>query len=527
MRKTAFTLICCLFFCSICSAVTRIAVFPVGFSDLDFTGDRTSLSSLCSNAERYFNNSFHGQETFQIILQEKRTVEKPYSYYGANSGSIKDCQFFEAVQEVCSKADKDTDFHDISYLCFITAGKSEADGFGENWFWPQQTGFPAGVSLTLDGKRFTSYGICTELGADGCISGHATLCHEICHLLGLPDLYDTDGERSGGKGRALDGHLSIMDQGDKIDGGKNPPLLGAIELDHLGRGIPLTANPGMVTLEPVENGGRFYRINISDKEYFLAENREGKGLEIYYINKSDKEAGYSDYFKCILTAARRWECNEINCNPEFQCASVASSGALPYGHTDWFDFGSSTAFREIRRNDSGDISFRIVNPVSVTYVKTLQEKATVFWASDFLAEELESFVLKLGGREIPGEYGYFNVDGLTAGQAYEGQIVVRHRDGSEFQCKCSFRTKPFYSGTIPFIYFSDDVKRTVTGAFAKGQTLDLSLFNSPGSNVSWYFDGKPVDNPAQFPLSRSGVLTAVIYLEDGSRTIIKKGITVE
>lgn len=527
MRKTVFTLICCLFFCSVCSAVTRIAVFPVGFSDLDFTNDRTSLSSLCSNAESYFNNSFHGQETFQIILLQKRTTGKPYSYYGANSGAAKDCNFFEAVQEVCSKADKDTDFHDISHLCFITAGKSEADGFGENWFWPQQTNFPSGVSVTLDGKRFTSYGICTELGADGNISGHATLCHEICHLLGLPDLYDTDGERSGGKGRALDGYLSIMDRGDKTDGGKNPPLLGAIELDHLGYGIPLTANPGIVTLEPVENNGRFYKINITDKEFFLAENRKGKGLEIYFVNKSDREAGYSDYFKCTLTAARRWECNEINCNPEFQCASVINTYALPYGRSDWFDFGNSTAFREIRRNDSGDISFSIVNPVSVTCVNALQGNATVFWESDFRPEELESFVLELDGRKIQGEYGCFIVDGLASGQYYEGRIVVRHWDGSEFQCKCSFRTKFMYSGTIPFIYFPDEVKRTDTGSFVKSQTLNLSIFNNPGGNVSWYFDGKPIENPAQFPLSGSGVLTAVIYLEDGSHTVIKKAITVE
>lgn len=527
MRKTAFISICCLFFCSICNAVTRIAVIPVSFNDIDFTTETTSLASLCSNAEKYFNDSFHGQENFELILLGTRKVEKTYSYYGANSESTKDKLFFEAVQEACVKADRDTDFSRIAHIFFITAGKSEADGFGENWFWPQQAFFPSGISLVLDGRKFTSYGICSELGSDGNISGHGTMCHEICHLLGMPDLYDTDGERSGGKGRALNGDLSIMDQGDKTEGGKNPPLLGAVELDFLGRGVRLDATLGPVTLKPVEDNGHFYMIEIADKEYFLAENRRHRGLEIYYINKSDKDAGYSDYFKTTLTATRRWACNEINCNPDYQCATVVNDEALPSGTRDWFDFGISLAFSDIRREESGNISFNIVNPVSVTRIDTSQEDATIYWASDFPAEKLESFTLEMNGRTISGEYGSFTIGGLKAGTSYSGLISVRRRDGSEFQCKCAFCTKPLYSGTLPFIYIPAGVRRTSSGAIEKQQTVNLSIFNNPGGEVSWYFNGKSIDRPAQFTITQSGTISAVIRIEDGSHTIIRKAITVE
>ncbi len=121
--------------------------------------------------------------------------------------------------------------------------------------------------------------------------------HELGHAFGLPDLYDTDGDGSGGDSEGL-GHWSLMATGSwrrsyspahigawgKVDLGWVTPLL-ITDKDSLGIVIP--------NVEENEFIIKVHTSRMNAQEYFLIENRQpigfdehlhGSGLLIYHIN---------------------------------------------------------------------------------------------------------------------------------------------------------------------------------------------------------------------------------------------------
>jgi M6 family metalloprotease-like protein len=125
------------------------------------------------------------------------------------------------------------------------------------------------------------------------------ISHELGHAFGLPDLYDTN--RSDGR-HAGAGNWDLMSSGSFGCDNRSPERpchMGAWTKSILGWADITTVLPesdlSVLTLDPVETGGRIYRVDAIDGsgEYFLLENRQrlgydqnllGEGLLVWHID---------------------------------------------------------------------------------------------------------------------------------------------------------------------------------------------------------------------------------------------------
>ena len=120
-------------------------------------------------------------------------------------------------------------------------------------------------------------------------------CHELGHVFGLPDLYDTDYDSKGM------GVWTVMSYGSwNGNAGDSPAHFDAWSRTFLGftNQINVTSNLSSVSFPAVEDTGIVYRLwasGQSGSQYFLAENRQqtgfdsalpSSGLCIYHIDES-------------------------------------------------------------------------------------------------------------------------------------------------------------------------------------------------------------------------------------------------
>jgi M6 family metalloprotease-like protein len=152
----------------------------------------------------YFYDQSYGKFdlTFDVV-GPVRMVEK-YGYYGTNymSGAI-DMNVREMVVDACQMVDDQVDFSDydwngdgeVDQVFIIYAGYGEHAGAPDNTIWPHESQLSSyNIDLNLDGVKINTYACSCELaGTTGTIyAGIGTACHEFCHCLGFPDVYDTD-----------------------------------------------------------------------------------------------------------------------------------------------------------------------------------------------------------------------------------------------------------------------------------------------------------------------------------------------
>lgn len=123
-------------------------------------------------------------------------------------------------------------------------------------------------------------------------------CHEFGHLLGLPDLYDTDDSDDQHNGI---GEWGLMGTGGWVGNEEYPAGMTAFSKEMLGWGKveDITGKGGTYELTAANGEGQIYKIKTqNNNEYFLLENRQqqgtdeyikGKGLAIWHINTDQTE----------------------------------------------------------------------------------------------------------------------------------------------------------------------------------------------------------------------------------------------
>lgn len=536
----------------------------------------------------YFNDQFQGSYEFHFTVGPIVTLSKDHSYYGKNNESKagQDTNPQELVREACILSDPYVDFSNfdddgddvVDNVFVIVAGKSEAEGGDADYMWPHQWYVP---SLILDGKRIWTYALSTELtvrsrNSSGQLvwglSTIGTLCHEYSHTLGLEDYYDTDAEGSGGEADGMWVSTALMDGGNFNNMGRTPPYYNAVDREMLGIGKPEPMTTGTYTLEPVSIGGRYLILeNPKDKdEFFLFECRAqkgwdtyigGYGLAIYHIDMSGNRAGWSDAAKKEVTALYRWENNEVNCNPSFECADMmeTSSGALdvrqaffPYRNINSFNSKSSPAFRFNDGTESpyaiagiscnGDnVSFTVYNSSDIVpnavdiKGEIYQDAAILTWQSDvegFGGPATVSWGETSGSRRTvsvnPYEAGKYSLtlEGLSPTTAYTAEISFVKNEVAGEVSEINFLSKARQDGKKPFIYLDYLSGNRSGGKFLQGTGLPLRVYNAIGEKVSWTYDGASVstDGSGYFHPSKSGVLKATVHHSDGTSDILSKEI---
>lgn len=336
------------------------------------------------------------------------TLSKPMAYYGQNRGSTVDVNFTEFCTEALEEAmtlysgfeeDFDNDGNDtVDLAFFIYAGLPESDtGVSEDAIWPKER-----VSaMTIGDVVISVMGCCSEqsvsdvvVNPDGTYTvvdvmdaGIGTMCHELSHSLGLPDMYDTNYV---GLGMS---YWSLMDSGNYCNNGFRPCGYTGYEREFLGwRNTVILSEPTTVTLHPLEDGGTAYKIinDANEDEYYVLENRYtvgwdlslarlGHGMLVVHVDYDEEAWGdnsvntESSHQRMSFIPANNSYIGSYNATTSAQL--VSALGGQPYPGTSENDAltdettPAATVFEgnymskpitQIREQDNGDITFKFM-----------------------------------------------------------------------------------------------------------------------------------------------------------------------
>ena len=291
----------------------NILAFLVEFEDIKFDLVPDYPDSLAHNKEYFEQLMFHMSSFYQdashgnYVLTEENytvwedvlTVSQPMGYYGDDDLWIE--RICEFVQEVIELVDIEINFNDYDAIIIFHAGagqESDITGNNADDLWttfltrkslqagidPENDDFP-GIG-TNDGIFLKEFVICPEtewhsdLTIDDPIYGLlAILTHQFGHQVGLPTLFDN--YSSNGYSYGI-GAFGLMGTGVWNANGFVPPLPCAWSRYYLGweenNIVEIDASIYELNLTfPMADDNetpKLYKVNISEKEYFLLENRQ-------------------------------------------------------------------------------------------------------------------------------------------------------------------------------------------------------------------------------------------------------------
>ena len=183
-----------------------------------------------------------------------------------------------------SKYDADGD-GTVDMVFFLVAGYgANYSGNNSNYLWPHKSSLFYDAIPTCDGKNFGTYACSTELyGWESqrtkIIDGIGTICHEFSHVLGLPDLYDTDYTTNGSSHDP--GAWDVMANGSYNQYGRLPVGYSAFERYASGfLNFPVISAEGKYTLRELQqyHEGFILKTPVA-KEFFILENRQQTGWD--------------------------------------------------------------------------------------------------------------------------------------------------------------------------------------------------------------------------------------------------------
>lgn len=320
-----------------------------------FTHQGRWQSCTGSVRDYYYDNSM-GQ--FDPEFDVVGPVNLDFSCY---EGDEKSRAIFQAALEAVdgqvdfSQYDADDD-GEIDMVFFMVAGYSSSySGNDSRYLWPhmsylygynQQDGW---YYIELDGKTMGRYASSCEIygwESNGSTMPNAigTICHEFGHVMGLPDLYDTDYANSGGQSNHPD-DWDVMAGGSHHNYGRTPVGYSLWERWELGfTAAPTQLTPGSKSLTPITTSNTGYMMSSpNSQEYFLFENRQpvkwdaalpGHGLVITRVDRSNNWV---------------WNSNKVNCDPtrnyyELIRASGNSASQVPFpGSSNVTEISSATS----------------------------------------------------------------------------------------------------------------------------------------------------------------------------------------
>ncbi len=277
------------------------------------------------SARDYFSDNSYGNFTPEFVVVGPVQLDNTYNYYGENDEDG-DKRARQMIIDACRKADTlgvnfadyDTDGDGYVDNVFVYyAGYNEAEQGGDDTVWPHRWKISTLQSLKIDGVYIDDYACTSELrGNSGTtMCGIGTFVHEFGHVLGLPDLYATDGSE----------HITlrnwdVMDYGPYNNEGRTPPAYSAYERFFLGWLKPTVLNaPTFVTLDTLTASNeaclitqtREHNMNgvrPSPNQFLMLENRQKKGWDAYL-------PGHGLLVTRVNYSAAKWNYNTVNNDP--------------------------------------------------------------------------------------------------------------------------------------------------------------------------------------------------------------------
>lgn len=521
----------------------KYPVLLVEFEDVKFTAKNPkesfnamlntpgyNIGGATGSAADYLNANFNGYRKFSFAVSDVITLPVSIAQYGAQAGTKNDTSPMQLLIDACAAAEEQgfdlssadhNNNGELENIAIIFAGHSESEGGSPNSIWPHQMNISE-QNIYCNGLKINSYSCSAELkGAQGSeLAAIGTFCHEFLHSLGLPDLYDTNGEEEG-LSPALYGSLSIMDAGNFLNNGNTPPNLCAIERELLGMGMVENLLPDKsYTILPVASSEKIYRIPAAKQgEYFLVECREasgwdkyigGSGMVVYHVDMSGSIYGG-------MESSMRWKFNNINTFAEHECARLLPamgkgcgiegvffpgqgkidkllSSNTPSLLKEWDGYAVGIGITDIKFTD-GKTSFKTIRDYShnsslptVKELKVYPMQKDVYlewessgnaspWIIEWKKEKEELFKTSITDKTE------HSIKGLEPGCKYD--ISIRSFNSMEYGVPLyeQFATLEI-SSPYPFIFLGE------MGRKSRGK-MDMRVFNLPedATSVTWYING--------------------------------------
>lgn len=292
----------------------KILTILMGFSDKPFTKTAADFDKLMNQKTGAVDRNkgsvwqFYKEDSYNN-LDISATVVGPYtanfksSHYQEKEGGDRYAQTTrELVREALHRASK----HGVDFSAFDGDNDGYVDcvhiifaGYGmsnnpEGLIWPHH--YQLYSAIIRNGTKAKQYIVTPELYEENQIASMGTICHELGHVFGAPDFYDTQNPDE--NQYYATGKFDLMCNGEWNDDGRCPSHHSAYTKCFLfGWGTPemITATTKTYQLPSSTLSPRFYRIDThTDGEFFLLENRSktnfdafipNAGLVVYHIHK--------------------------------------------------------------------------------------------------------------------------------------------------------------------------------------------------------------------------------------------------
>lgn len=260
----------------------------IGFSDYKATG----------SVYDYYKHNSGGSFTLECDVKGPITLPQPYEFYGGNYTASGDDNAYMMAIDACRLLDETVDFSQydtngdgkIDTIYIIYAGYGEADGGPAYTVWPHSWSIKEADprrNHVFDGVTLDIYSCVNELrfkrDSDELVPvGIGPFIHEFNHVLGLPDLYSTDGNPF----LPTPGGWDVMDSGVYNNDSRTPPYFSCYELYALGWIEPHSFNTTCtIELEPFVDSRKCYLMETSNpNEFYMIENRQQKGNDLFLPN---------------------------------------------------------------------------------------------------------------------------------------------------------------------------------------------------------------------------------------------------
>lgn len=341
----------------------------------------------------YFYDASAGE--FDPVFDVVGPVNIDYSQYDINQTSNAQTIMtaaLDAADSLVNYKDYDRDGDGTVDMVFFlfAGGGSNFSGNDSRLLWPHASSIQSKV---LDGVSFGRYACSTELYGrpqSTIIDGIGTICHEFSHVLGVADLYDTDGTGSGGSS-LTPGRWSLMAQGSYLNQSRTPCTYSIYERYAAGFLTPqrLTAG-GTYTIAPITGCNTGYRLDSNtENEYFLLETRKKEGWDAYLPGEGML------VWRVDSTNVDVWENNKVNCNPGHNYYQLlragngsTDSGSDPFPGTasvtsitnsttpnlcSWTGRRSNYEITDITRAVTGEVTFQLNVKKYATYVEDFED----------------------------------------------------------------------------------------------------------------------------------------------------------
>jgi len=267
------------------------------YESLMFSVDEFPTGSM----NDYYREVSHGAFSIGGTVSDWTTAQNSYASYANEDGTQDAYTAREMIIDAVAQLDPVLDYSQfdndgpdgipdsgdddgyVDALFFLHAGPGQEQSGDTNDIWSHAWSFWNGLN-TSDGVEINRYSVEPEMLVDGGLMTMGVFAHEYGHVLGLPDLYDTDYSSAGiGEWGLMSGGSWTHREGD--DPGSCPTHMTAWSKMQMGWITPVVVSadmPGTI-IPPAEINPVAYRIfregEAGGDEYFLVENRRQIGFD--------------------------------------------------------------------------------------------------------------------------------------------------------------------------------------------------------------------------------------------------------